>query len=411
LAPSFRFLDRQGASQIELDRHQYLEFTRQLADMSSARIDVRTIATRGDRLLLSRTRLMVADGDVGPSELDYLNVVETDPQGRYLAMVRFAADDLDAAYAELDARWPAGEAAAHPLASKWIADYERFFAGRDWTGMAAIMAPDLVSHSHRLVSWGTLHGPSGLVSTMEVQMALAPDTRLRLDHVRTCAGGLLLEYTWLGTREGGAFENLLVAAIEIDAFGRARRVDVWEAEKLEQAQARFEALSATPEAPAAIAKPNVPLARLTSWLAVFDAAIASNDWDAMRDHCAAGMIFEDRRRLALLSGDLDLMIASARERARGGGRPEFRVKGTAGDRVAVSRVLWSGGPPEGRWEVEYLSVVETDEVGKIAAMIFFDLDDDRAAQREAWARWVAIDPMAAELLGVNEGDTVWSVAR
>jgi ketosteroid isomerase-like protein len=89
------------------------------------------------------------------------------------------------------------------------------------------------------------------------------------------------------------------------------------------------------------------------------------------------------------------MIASARERARSGGRPEFRLVGAAGDRVAVSRVLWSGGPPDGRWEVEYLAVIEFDEAGRMAATIFFDLDDTRAAQREAWARWAAIDPAAA----------------
>jgi hypothetical protein len=74
--------------------------------------------------------------------------------------------------------------------------------------------------------------------------------------------------------------------------------------------------------------------------------------------------------------------------------------GAAGDRVAVSRVLWSGGPPEGRWEVEYLGVVETDEAGRITAMILFDLDDARAAQREAWARWTAIDPVAVPWVAV-----------
>jgi hypothetical protein len=69
--------------------------------------------------------------------------------------------------------------------------------------------------------------------------------------------------------------------------------------------------------------------------------------------------------------------------------------GTAGDRVFVSRVLWSGGPPEGRWEIEYLAVLEIDEAGAFTGIIFFDLADARAAQREAWARWAAIDPAAA----------------
>jgi len=109
--------------------------------------------------------------------------------------------------------------------------------------------------------------------------------------------------------------------------------------------------------------------------------------------------------MTLVSGNRDLMIASARERARSGGRIETRLVGIAGDRVAISRALWSGGRPEGRWEVEYLSVVEIDEAGRIVAMIFFDLDDARAAQREAWARWAAIDPTAAPWLSLI-GDAV-----
>jgi hypothetical protein len=56
------------------------------------------------------------------------------------------------------------------------------------------------------------------------------------------------------------------------------------------------------------------------------------------------MISEDRRRLALLSGGRDLMIASARERVRNGGRVETRLVVMAGDRVGVSRALWFGGP-------------------------------------------------------------------
>jgi len=96
------------------------------------------------------------------------------------------------------------------------------------------------------------------------------------------------------------------------------------------------------------------------------------------------------------------MIASARERVRTGARPEGWTIGSAGDRVVISRTLFSGGPPDGRFEIEYLSVVEVDAAGVFTAIIFFDLDDARAAQREAWARWAAIDPVAAPArIGAN----------
>ena len=113
--------------------------------------------------------------------------------------------------------------------------------------LAAIMAPDLVAESHRPVSWGMLPGPAGLVSTLKAQMELAPDTQARFDHVRTCERGLLLEFTWRGTRDGGAFEILFLSTVEFNARGRARRIDVWEVEQLEQALARFQELRAARE--------------------------------------------------------------------------------------------------------------------------------------------------------------------
>jgi ketosteroid isomerase-like protein len=100
-------------------------------------------------------------------------------------------------------------------------------------------------------------------------------------------------------------------------------------------------------------------------------------------------------------------MASMRERAERGARAEREVVGTAGDRVLIQRVLWSGGPADGRYEIDTLAVVEVDESGRAKAVIVFDPDDARAAQREAWARWAAIDPAAAQwvdLIGVvHEG--------
>jgi hypothetical protein len=61
-------------------------------------------------------------------------------------------------------------------------------------------------------------------------------------------------------------------------------------------------------------------------------------------------------------------------------------------------MLWSGGPSDGRFEIEYLSVVEVDEAGLVTAIVLFGADDARAAQREAWARWAAIDPAAGAVM-------------
>jgi ketosteroid isomerase-like protein len=117
----------------------------------------------------------------------------------------------------------------------------------------------------------------------------------------------------------------------------------------------------------------------------------------MRALCAPGVVFEDRQRLSRVSGDRELMIASMRERVLTGARPEARVIGVVGDRIVLVRMLWTGGPADGRFEIEYLSLSEVDASGSIVACILFDPDDTRGAQREAWARWAAIDPASAAL--------------
>jgi ketosteroid isomerase-like protein len=104
-----------------------------------------------------------------------------------------------------------------------------------------------------------------------------------------------------------------------------------------------------------------------------------------------------------------MMIASLRERVASGARAERRLLGIAGERVAVGRMLWTGGPADGRFEIEYISVFEADESGLLSGVVIFELDDARAAQREAWARWAAIDPDVApsvELL--NEIIDAWN---
>ena len=133
------------------------------------------------------------------------------------------------------------------------------------------------------------------------------------------------------------------------------------------------------------------------WEATFDYGSATGDWNAMRALCAPGMVFDDRRRLALLSGDCELLIASARERLAIGARPLSRLVGVAGDRVILQNMLWSGGPPDGRFEIEYLAVQEADEAGSLAAIVLFDIDDWRDAQREFWKRWSTIDPSVVSI--------------
>ena len=72
---------------------------------------VSAIAIRGERLVLARVRASGRDSEA--IQNDALNVVEIDAEERIVAAVTFDLEDFDAAIAELDARYLAGEAAAH----------------------------------------------------------------------------------------------------------------------------------------------------------------------------------------------------------------------------------------------------------------------------------------------------------
>ena len=72
-------------------------------------------------------------------------VVEIDADERMAAVVVFDVDDFDAAIAELDARYVAGEAAAH--SETWSAIAEVYAALN--RGEMPATAPDLVDIDHR----------------------------------------------------------------------------------------------------------------------------------------------------------------------------------------------------------------------------------------------------------------------
>src|SRR5262249_18048564 len=146
------------------------------------------------------------------------------------------------------------------------------------------------------------------------------------------------------------------------------------------------------------------LARPNSATAAADrvrAAVDRRDWAAAGPAWAPHAKLEDRRRHALISGDADWGVADLQGLA--GTMPDIHYRRelvtTAGDRIALERVLWSGGSASGRVEVEYLGLTEVDESGRIVASVGFDLDDWRAANRDAFARWFASDPAAAAVVG------------
>jgi hypothetical protein len=79
----------------------------------SSRISSEVLATKGDHLVLVRSRVEVADGSSGPSEIELLSITRSTAKEGAWHWCASHPEDLEAAYAELDARHAAGEAAAH----------------------------------------------------------------------------------------------------------------------------------------------------------------------------------------------------------------------------------------------------------------------------------------------------------
>jgi ketosteroid isomerase-like protein len=398
-APQCELDDRRRLMRQEEPTIPHAPTFRVLFDVPGGRWTVTPIATRGERLALSR---LLFEGQVGEDggdlAIDYLCVDEVDAEGLSAVVVVFDLDERDAAYAELDQRYEAGEGAAYSgVPSRYRTGIDAINR-REWSAFGELYAPGFEQKDHRVLGWGnTLSDVETWVRAQQALVELSPDARYRVDHVRASDRVLLSQTAQGGTREGGAFENSMLLVGEWDEAGRVLRFDSYDLAQVDEAYARFEELCSrnARDSKDPITKANRAYEAMNRWQIRYGTAIETDDWGPMRRLCAPGFAFEDRRRLALLAGDVELMIASLRERVAIGARAERRLVGTAGDRIAILRMLWSGGPADGRFEIEYRAVNEVDEAGRFVAIVLFDVDDARAAQHEAWGRWAAIDPVAA----------------
>jgi ketosteroid isomerase-like protein len=288
--------------------------------------------------------------------------------------------------------------------------YNRAIAARDWDALAAFCAPELVVNDHRLLGWEPLRGATAYIESVKALFDLAPDARLRLDHIIPSEQGELVVSSWLGTREGGAFELPRVVVIEYDRLRRMSRLDGYDPEQLDAARARFAELRPDPT--------RIPPNAATRASDRFAEVLVARDWNALRAHVGDEFRYEDRTRWALVSGDVELWIASVRFLvSESGARAEHELLGTIGDRIALHRTAWSGASDATRFELDRLRIFEVDADGKLRALILFDVDDRSAAFAEAQARFTAGEaaaiggqaPIAALVRAIGRRD--WDALR
>ncbi len=153
------------SSGIRRGRDAQLANLRAIVDVGVTNIDLVVIATRGERLALARARVQGGDQQAEAFGLEMLNLVEIDTDKRLSAGISFDIDDIDAAFAELDARYLAGEAA---VARSYLVRLRRGptpglinrgAPNRPWTGwtsiigtLAPIASGDMIGYMRTVVS-------------------------------------------------------------------------------------------------------------------------------------------------------------------------------------------------------------------------------------------------------------------
>ncbi|HEY2388778.1 MAG TPA: nuclear transport factor 2 family protein [Candidatus Binatia bacterium] len=393
-APSLRFDDRRPLLRMQLPKDSFLEQHRVLFDVPNGRWITTSIATRGERLVLAR---LLFQGDVedggGVLEIDHLSVLEVDDDGRMNGIVLYEPADLDAAYAELDARWWAGEEEAHPRVAAYQTAFDRGLASRDWDALVTLYAPTLVARDHRLVGWDTLRGATAFVGALRGMVDLAPDARVRVDHLRTSERGIIGDVAWVGTRDGGTFESPFIDVVELDADGKAARLDLYDPHHREAALARFDALvgSAGLERTSEVFRPT-PFENPAAQSARRQGDLwSARDWSGLLQALPPEFRYVDRRPMAHLELDRGGYVEFIRQLGdMGSVRFDGEILATRGNRLALGRArVEVAGGDVGPSEVAFLDVVETDERGEPVARIRFDPDALGAAYAELDARYAA----------------------
>jgi hypothetical protein len=334
------------------------------------------IATRGERLVVSRVHLSVRDQRSGAYYVEVLLLVEIDANQRIAARVVFDADDLDAAFAELDARYLAGEAATHAHSWSVIA---HAYAGLNRHEMYPT-TPDWVNIDHRRA---LAFAPGDLIAYVRASWIQMPDMSHRIEAVHRLSdlGSVYTEVLKGNSQQGFDADWRLVQLmmVEGDLIDRA---EIFDEADLDAAVAKFDELN----------RPKPRLENTASQVCErFRACFAARDWDAMSEMLADDEFNEDRRRVVNAGirhgrGMMEDLRAAAE---MGVTYLTADVIATRGERLVLIRGDAGNKERPGEFQWDLLQVAEIDADEQLAVLITFDVDHMDAAFAELDARYLA----------------------
>ena len=347
---------------------------RALADIGIRNATSTVIAVRGGRLFLGRHCVRGGWSDSEVSET--LCVLEINAENQIVARVLFDADDIDAAFEELEARYLAAEAAAH---------------AHIWTAMVQVQAAfnrhevppttaDWVNIDHRR---GRAFAPGDMIPYTRATYDVAPNVKGHIEAVHQLNNfGVVITDMLTGTsQEGFAFEWREVALFAFEG-DMVCRFELFDEADLDAALARFDELLQAPRLENAASQ---VVERFWKYF-------AARHWDAMAETMADDFCTHDRRRVAnagVLHGRA-AHITNMRAVAEVGFEGlSSTVIATRGQRLALIRFRTSmRGSPPGEVIADVVGIVEIDADNRLVAAVHFDSDDIDAAFEELEARYL-----------------------
>ena len=347
---------------------------RAIAEVGVESITSTVVATRGERLALNRVRL---SGRRGEFSADVLEIAEIDADNRIDASVLFDADDIDAAFDELDARYLAGEAATHAHTWSLVAGAYAALNRRELPATT----PDWVNIDHRRA---TGFAPGDLTANIRAAWNQIPNLNFYIEAVHRLSNlGAVVTNAARGTSQEGFdadWRSVDLLMFDGDLINYCEQF--FDDAELGAALARFDELSPRPQR----------LENAASQVYErFWMCFAARDWGAAAALMADDVSSDDRRRVvgAGIRRGRDAAIADARAAADVGlGNEMSTLIAIRGERLALGRVGLKGGDPHA-FHIDALHIVEVDADERLAKVVVFELDDIDAAIEELNARYLA----------------------
>jgi ketosteroid isomerase-like protein len=256
---------------------------RGLADLGIDRVRGEVVATRGDRLGLMETTFT----DAASNEIVALSVAELDAQARNARLVHFDANDVDAAFDELDARYIATAGEPKSTRLRELARSLDALNRGDWDAVRRDLADDLVFVDHRPASLEESTGADRRVAEIRALAELMNTYRWRVASFEASATAMLFEQRVTGeTNEGTRVELVYNVVVQMRDHLVAR-MEVFAPDAAAAARRRFEELSVADGDP------------LVDVCARAIAAMNARDWTMLRELLDENLVLVDHRPVSL----------------------------------------------------------------------------------------------------------------